>query len=529
MRRPDIGKVVYNFIWQDPRDCDPVSWEDFTGPNGRIVKEVQEERLRFYGPPPNPRIPNLGYPLEAQYPGMDYNNPWHRMRLSIGRWHKILFKALDTLELTPDEIDSIMTFKGTKFERQQYERQHGVVVRDTTGDELKPFVEPFLVLRKSSALVSRMLRRTNSETGSVYTIVASPQWVLNLDEDPPDPEANRVEEEDLDTELSQSSEECEDENGSLNVEETEANPTPPQPAPPRSVYHPRSFEEFLDQRHPQDQPLNGPSPTPYRVLHTVDEILIDDINETVRFGIGFSNMELEYWREHAREHGHQMCNEGTWGFGLWRIPRHVSRVFFESKGDTSAALEKISQVDFYNQEDPRAITDYLVACLVEEDDDDEDSDMSDEEQPYAPRPTSMPLDLDADDEDDDCEDSDMNDQDLPHAPHFVAAPVHLDTDEEADGANDMDGDVVIDRAHAAAQLRGLVTPADVIRSMARRVGRSSSDPAVVLRQNNDRTFTHEHTGARHRAAHPRQPTIRASPYPRAIAALRRQLTIHASQ
>ena len=344
MRRPDIGKIVFDFVWQEPRRCDVQSWEEFIRPDGQFIAEVREERVRFYGPPPNPRIPSLGYPLEAQYPGLDYNNPWHRMRLSIGPWHKVIFKAFDTLRLTADEIDSIMTHEGTKFARQQYERQHGVVIWDTTGDDVRPFVEPFLVPRKSNAPELSRPRRYQPWERSASWRPASSYPVMRLDEHPPDSEDDEVEDYISRSEVSDGSEDDDDEEEEAaggheaiyggedmvenqdddqeevheeeQVEDDNENlvyvlqepalhqQEGPADTGPASNIH--TFGEFLEERYPADFFPNGPPPASVRVIHTVHQILSEDINECVRIDVNFNHFQLNCWTEHARERGHKI-------------------------------------------------------------------------------------------------------------------------------------------------------------------------------------------------------------------------------
>ncbi|KAI9771097.1 MAG: hypothetical protein M1840_002448 [Geoglossum simile] len=64
------------------------------------------------------------------------------MRLGRFVWHRRLFRAFDELDLTKDEIASLCRWEGTKWARERYEKDEGVIVRDTTGDDIPMWVEP---------------------------------------------------------------------------------------------------------------------------------------------------------------------------------------------------------------------------------------------------------------------------------------------------------------------------------------------------------------------------------------------------
>jgi hypothetical protein len=62
------------------------------------------------------------------------------MRLGRFKHHKRLFEAFDNLGLTYGEIQDFCCWEGTKWARERYEKDEGVKVVDTTGDEIGPFV-----------------------------------------------------------------------------------------------------------------------------------------------------------------------------------------------------------------------------------------------------------------------------------------------------------------------------------------------------------------------------------------------------
>lgn len=131
MHKPPLPQLVYNAIFPKARTNDPASFAAHISRN--LVPEVRIETSTFYG--------TLDC-IEAQYPGLDYSHPPHRMRLSRFPWHKKLFKAFDDLGLTEGEIASLCRWEGTKSARERYERDEGVKVRDTTADDVFLAVQP---------------------------------------------------------------------------------------------------------------------------------------------------------------------------------------------------------------------------------------------------------------------------------------------------------------------------------------------------------------------------------------------------
>lgn len=131
MHKPSLPQLVYNAIFPKARTNDPASFAAHISRN--LVPEVRIETSTFYG--------TLDC-IEAQYPGLDYSYPPHRMRLGRFPWHKKLFKVFDDLGLTEGEIASLCRWEGTKSARDRYERDEGVQVRDTTADDVRVAVQP---------------------------------------------------------------------------------------------------------------------------------------------------------------------------------------------------------------------------------------------------------------------------------------------------------------------------------------------------------------------------------------------------
>jgi hypothetical protein len=118
-------------MYPKPKPGDPKNFPDLL--RRHLVPEVRNETACFYEGLDS---------LEAQYPGLDYSHPPHRMRLSWYTWHGRLFRAFDTLRLTRLEIASLTTWEGTRWAREKYEKEHSIKIRDTTGDCIHEWVDP---------------------------------------------------------------------------------------------------------------------------------------------------------------------------------------------------------------------------------------------------------------------------------------------------------------------------------------------------------------------------------------------------
>lgn len=125
MRRPSISRLVFKATYPRRYPEDPNSFSEHV--TRHLLPEIRAECLTFYG--------SLDE-IEAQYPGFDYTFEPHRRRLSRFPWHRKLFRAFDRLRLTFSEISYLCDWDGTKSAREQYEREQGVTIRDTTADDI---------------------------------------------------------------------------------------------------------------------------------------------------------------------------------------------------------------------------------------------------------------------------------------------------------------------------------------------------------------------------------------------------------
>lgn len=131
MKGRPVEQLVYETMFPKPRQQDPHNFQSLL--QRHLVLEVRQEVHSFYG--------HLDTP-EAKYPGLDYTHPVHRIRLSRWPWHRRLFRAFDALRLTHAEISGLTKWEGTKWAKERFEREQGIVIHDTTADGFTDFVEP---------------------------------------------------------------------------------------------------------------------------------------------------------------------------------------------------------------------------------------------------------------------------------------------------------------------------------------------------------------------------------------------------
>ncbi|CAJ2500076.1 Uu.00g029290.m01.CDS01 [Anthostomella pinea] len=131
MKGRAIDELVYEFMFPKPRTSDPQNFQTLL--HRHLILEVRQEVHAFYG--------HLDT-QEAKYPGLDYCHRIHRIRLSRWPWHRRLFRAFDGLRLTNSEIAGLTKWEGTKWAKERFERDSGVIIRDTAADGIPDWVEP---------------------------------------------------------------------------------------------------------------------------------------------------------------------------------------------------------------------------------------------------------------------------------------------------------------------------------------------------------------------------------------------------
>ncbi|KAG6010007.1 hypothetical protein E4U21_000448 [Claviceps maximensis] len=131
MRGLPVNEIVYEHLFTNPKPTDPQNFEAFV--QRRLLAEIRDEAKAFYGTLDT---------QEAKYPGIDYLHPTHRLRLSRWPWHRRLFRAFHALRLTPAEIRGLAKWEGTKWAKEKFEKEHGIIIKDTTGDDIVDWVPP---------------------------------------------------------------------------------------------------------------------------------------------------------------------------------------------------------------------------------------------------------------------------------------------------------------------------------------------------------------------------------------------------
>ncbi|KUI57092.1 hypothetical protein VP1G_04459 [Cytospora mali] len=131
MKGRPIDQLVYEHMFPKQRSQDPQNFHALL--QRHLILEVRQEVHSFYG--------HLDT-CEAKYPGLDYTNHIHRIRLSRWQWHRRLFRAFDALRLTPNEIAALTKWEGTRWAKERYEREQNTTIRDTAADDMPQWVEP---------------------------------------------------------------------------------------------------------------------------------------------------------------------------------------------------------------------------------------------------------------------------------------------------------------------------------------------------------------------------------------------------
>ncbi|KAI4166026.1 MAG: hypothetical protein LQ342_000457 [Letrouitia transgressa] len=131
MHKPSLVQLVFARLFPVERSIDRSRYDEHIKRN--LIPEVRAETTCFYG-----QIDCI----EAQFPGLDYASKAHQLRLGRFPWHRKLFRIFNELRLTDPEIRSLCQWEGTRWAREQYERDSGTRIKDTTWDEVTRWV-PF--------------------------------------------------------------------------------------------------------------------------------------------------------------------------------------------------------------------------------------------------------------------------------------------------------------------------------------------------------------------------------------------------
>ena len=128
MQKPEIWKLVVAQLISSKKDLTLSDWRSYI--TQYLVPEIKLESNRFFGGIDD---------QESRYPGLDYANPAHRLRLGSFHHHAGLFKAFDKLRLTEHEIYILCKWHGTKRAKDEHERNRQTRVIDTTWAGVHPY------------------------------------------------------------------------------------------------------------------------------------------------------------------------------------------------------------------------------------------------------------------------------------------------------------------------------------------------------------------------------------------------------
>ena len=153
MRKPRIEELVMSRLFPQKKDIDPSDWQNYI--RRSLVQEVRKENVYFYG------ISNC---LESRYPGLDYANPAHRLRLNRFPCHRKLFTVFDELRLTDYEIQHLCKWEGTRSARETYEANKRVKIKDTTWNGVHDFRDRMATITVASAYTEETM---DTEVGEI--------------------------------------------------------------------------------------------------------------------------------------------------------------------------------------------------------------------------------------------------------------------------------------------------------------------------------------------------------------------------
>ena len=158
MLKPEIWKLVIAQLISSKKDLTLSDWRSYI--TQYLVPEIKLESARFFGGIDD---------QESRYPGLDYANPAHRLRLGSFHHHAGLFKAFDKLRLTEHEIYMLCKWHGTKRAKDEHERNRQTTVIDTTwaGVHRYQLLEPTVTVPHDSQNVVDNSRARPRLDGSV--------------------------------------------------------------------------------------------------------------------------------------------------------------------------------------------------------------------------------------------------------------------------------------------------------------------------------------------------------------------------
>lgn len=176
-----------------------------------------------------------------------------------------------------------MTYEGTKYAREQYEKQHGITITDMTSDDVPLWREPYRNRRSSSIQGDRVLsafRFARTRAAATAVAEAAVAHMRSLDWDASGEEV----EEESDGDNSDSSE---------SADISHYLDRPPRIIAQEEAERIREFRTTLSTHYSREQFSNGP--TPLAETFEYEKILSDQINEGISFTMALSTENTEEW------------------------------------------------------------------------------------------------------------------------------------------------------------------------------------------------------------------------------------------
>ncbi|GAB7341967.1 hypothetical protein MBLNU457_g0267t1 [Dothideomycetes sp. NU457] len=160
-RQTSTSQQLYAHLFPNPDSLrDPPNFSAYLA--RYLIPEIRIETARFYG--------SLDT-IEARYPGLNYTYAPHIKRLSTFPHHARLFRAIRDLRLSDGEVLDMVRWEGTLWARERFEKDEGVVVRDTTGDGIAEWADPRVVPRRFP--VKKMVRKMKGKGRAPVTQVGA--------------------------------------------------------------------------------------------------------------------------------------------------------------------------------------------------------------------------------------------------------------------------------------------------------------------------------------------------------------------
>ncbi|TKX19278.1 hypothetical protein C1H76_8463 [Elsinoe australis] len=153
-RKISVTNLLYQYLYPRPAANDPTNFSTHLARN--LIPEIRIETARFYGSLDS---------VEARYPGLNYTHIPHIRRLAHFPHHARLFRAIKALGITDCEILDMARWEGTLWARERFEKDEGIKVEDTTGDDIVDWVDPR----------TKKTARIRATTTTTLTTVSAPR------------------------------------------------------------------------------------------------------------------------------------------------------------------------------------------------------------------------------------------------------------------------------------------------------------------------------------------------------------------